>query len=135
MNGCPRNIHIFDRSSRCSFQDRTQHVQEFTTLLHGIKQCFNINDDRCHLFWKTSYVKKDKEHFITKIKGIDSSLISPCWISLKQNKIERSYKKFNMASCNRCMLRLSQSWRLWLVFEWQVETYMIWKRSYTLITI
>lgn len=72
-------------------EEKIQRVQEFTALLYGIKQCYNINDARYQLFQKTYATTKDKEHFIKKIKGIESNLIPPCWISLKQKILRTIY--------------------------------------------
>lgn len=72
-------------------EDNIQRVQEFTAILYEIKQCYNINDARYQLLQNTYSNKKNKEHFIKKIKGIDSNLIPSCWISLKRNILRTIY--------------------------------------------
>ena len=71
--------------------EKTSSVQEFTALLYGIKNCFNINEARYMLFQKTYATCNNKEHFIKKIKGMDSNMMPPCWKSLKQKILRTIY--------------------------------------------
>lgn len=73
---------------------KIQRVQELS-VLYRIKQC-NRNA-RCQLSQKMYANKKDKEHFIKKVKGrrrasiYNSNLISLCWISLKEKNLRPIY--------------------------------------------
>lgn len=90
MKGFPENIGIIGPVD-VLIEEITQRVQEFTVLLYEIKQCYKMNNARYQLLQKNITLSKDKEHFIKKIKGIDSNLIPPCWFSLKHKIVCITY--------------------------------------------
>lgn len=62
-------------------------VQEFTCLMHGVKNCITVNDARYRIFQKAYAAVKSDNQFLRKIKSFDSTLIPPCWKSLKQKNL------------------------------------------------
>lgn len=65
-------------------EQKMEAVQEFTCLMYGVTNCINVNDARYRLFQKDYASVKSDDNFLIKIKSFDSTLIPPCWKSLKQ---------------------------------------------------
>ena len=67
------------------FDDEKMNVvQQFTSLMYGIKKCASVNSARFQLFQKTYCNAKNDNAFLRKVKGFNSNTIPPCWESLKQ---------------------------------------------------
>ncbi|XP_072754742.1 uncharacterized protein [Anoplolepis gracilipes] len=66
-------------------------LQEFTCLLYGISHCCDVNMARLIIFQKKYATKSNTDQLISDIKSFDSSLIPPCWKSLKQKILRTIY--------------------------------------------
>lgn len=65
-------------------ETKVDAVQEFTCLMYGLPMCQSVNAARFLLFNKIYASKQNNEKFMKRIKGFDSTIIPPCWKSLKQ---------------------------------------------------
>lgn len=69
--------------------EKMSTIQKYTSHIYGVNNCNSVNTARLLLFQKSFAIKSTNDNFMNTIKNFDSSLIPPCWKSLKQ-KIQRT---------------------------------------------
>ena len=72
--------------------------------MYSVKKCSVVNAAKSTIFHNIFSSKKDSEKLIKKIRGFDSSMILPCYKSLKQNILRnifvtRMWKHVTEQSC------------------------------------
>lgn len=85
--------HVFACLNKIEQIDNMKNMeilQEFTSKFYGIN-CKSVNDARLLIFQSRFSSTSVAEYFVKKVKSFDSTLIPPCWRSLKQKILRTIY--------------------------------------------
>ena len=103
-NIIPASFSSLSELSDIHDTSKVEKLQEFTSLMYSVKKCSVVNAAKSTIFHNIFSSKKDSEKLIKKIRGFDSSMILPCYKSLKQNILRnifvtRMWKHVTEQSC------------------------------------